>query len=159
MVAPGHDDGSFIFAGFLPSKAGERATALQALGAQPRAVVLLEAPHRIAELAAALAPLGDRPVTLARELTKQFEEIATVPAQGAAAWVAASAQRNRGEYVVLLHPAPVATDAVATEGLRVLGLLLAEKLPLKTAARLASDITGASKNALYDAGLAAKNAG
>ena len=159
MVAPGHDDGSFIFAGFLPSKAGERATALQALGAQPRAVVLREAPHRIAELAAALAPLGDRPVTLARELTKQFEEIATVPAQGAAAWVAASAQRNRGEYVVLLHPAPVATDAVATEGLRVLGLLLAEKLPLKTAARLASDITGASKNALYDAGLAAKNAG
>jgi len=156
IVAQGHDDGSFVFAGFLPSKAGERATALQALGAQPRAVILLEAPHRIAELAAALAALGERPVTLARELTKQFEENATVAAQEAAAWVAASPQRSRGEYVVLLHPAPVATDAVAAEGRRVLGLLLAEKLPLKSAARLAADITGASRNALYEAGLAAR---
>ena len=156
MVAAGHDDGSFIFAGFLSSRAGERATALLALGGQPRPVILLEAPHRIAELAAALAPLGERPVTMARELTKQFEEIATMPASAAAAWVAASPQRSKGEYVVLLHPAPVAGDAVAAEGRRVLGLLLAEKLPLKSAARLAADITGASRNALYEAGLAAK---
>jgi 16S rRNA (cytidine1402-2'-O)-methyltransferase len=156
LVAQGHDDGSFIFAGFLSSKAGERATALLALGAQPRPVILLEAPHRIAELATALAPLGDRPVTLARELTKQFEEIATVPARDATAWVNASPQRSKGEYVVLLHPAPVAGDAVATEGRRVLGLLLAEKLSLKSAARLAADITGASRNALYEVGLAAK---
>ncbi|QHI97871.1 16S rRNA (cytidine(1402)-2'-O)-methyltransferase [Xylophilus rhododendri] len=159
IVAPGHDDGSFIFAGFLPSKAGERATALQTLGAQARPVILLEAPHRIAELAAALAPLGERLVTMARELTKQFEEIATLPASGAAAWVAASPQRARGEYVVLLHAAAVTEDRTAAEGRRVLGLLLAEKLPLKSAARLAADITGASRNVLYEAGLALKNEG
>jgi len=156
IVAQGHDDGSFIFGGFLPSKAGERATALKALGAQVRPVILLEAPHRIAELAAALAPLGDRLVTMARELTKQFEEIATMPARDAAAWVDGSPQRSRGEYVVLLHGEAVAADATLDEGRRVLALLLAEKLPLKSAARLASDITGASKNALYDAGLAAR---
>ena len=158
IVAQGHDDGSFIFGGFLPSKAGERATALKALGAQVRPVILLEAPHRIAELAAALAPLGDRLVTMARELTKQFEEIATVPAREAAAWVDGSPQRSRGEYVVLLHGEAVAADATLEEGKRVLGLLLAEKLPLKSAARLASDITGASKNALYEAGLIARQA-
>lgn len=156
IVAQGHDDGSFIFGGFLPSKAGERATALKALGAQVRPVILLEAPHRIAELAEALAPLGDRLVTMARELTKQFEEIATVPARDAAAWVDGSPQRSRGEYVVLLHGEAVAADATLNEGKRVLALLLAEKLPLKSAARLASDITGASKNALYEAGLAAR---
>ncbi|MCZ2497440.1 16S rRNA (cytidine(1402)-2'-O)-methyltransferase [Xylophilus sp. Kf1] len=156
IVAQGHDDGSFVFGGFLPSKAGERATALAALGAQARPVILLEAPHRIAELAAALAPMGDRPVTMARELTKQFEEIATMPAREAAAWVDGSPQRNRGEYVVLLHGEAVAADATLDEGRRVLMLLLAEKLPLKSAARLASDISGASRNALYEAGLAAR---
>jgi 16S rRNA (cytidine1402-2'-O)-methyltransferase len=54
-------DGTFVFEGFLPSKSGERAAAVQALAQQTRAVVLLEAPHRIAALADALAALGQRP--------------------------------------------------------------------------------------------------
>jgi len=73
-------EGGFVFAGFLPSKAAERERAVLLLAAEPRAVVLLEAPHRIEALAGALATLGERPVTFGRELTKQFEEIATVPA-------------------------------------------------------------------------------
>jgi 16S rRNA (cytidine1402-2'-O)-methyltransferase len=76
---PQHEQGGFVFAGFLPVKNAERATAVQQLASEPRCVVLLEAPHRIHELAQALAVLGDRPVTLARELTKQFEEITTHP--------------------------------------------------------------------------------
>lgn len=146
-------EGGFVFAGFLPSKAAERERAVQALAAEPRAVVLLEAPHRIEALACALATLGERPVTFGRELTKQFEEIATVPASDGPAWLSADANRLRGEFVVVLHGAPVAADA--GDDLRVLKLLLAE-LPLKTAVKLAAEITGASKNTLYDAALVLK---
>lgn len=150
-VASGSADSGFVFAGFLPVKQGERAAAVQKLAAEPRCVVLLEAPHRIGELAQALAVLAERPVTLARELTKQFEEITTQPAHALTAWLEGGAQRSRGEFVVLLHPAPVAQNN--EDSLRVLQLLLKE-LPLKTAVRLAADITGAPRNALYQTALA-----
>ncbi|QNP58160.1 16S rRNA (cytidine(1402)-2'-O)-methyltransferase [Paenacidovorax monticola] len=154
-VAPAQGEPGFVFAGFLPTKATERAGAVAALAREPRCVVLLEAPHRIEELARALAVLGPRPVTLARELTKQFEEIATQSAQDLPAWLAGAPQRARGEFVVLLHPMAVAQDD--GEGLRVLHLLLAE-LPVKTAVRLAAEITGAPRNGLYDAALEIKRA-
>ena len=153
LSAAGVTEGGFIFHGFLPTKAMERAHAVETLALEPRAVVLLEAPHRIEALAQALAVLGERPVTLARELTKQFEDIATLPAHRLPAWLAEAPQRQRGEFVIVLHPAPVATDA--GEDLRVLQLLLAE-LPLKTAVKLAAEITGTPRNALYEQALALK---
>ncbi len=146
-------DGHFVFAGFLPHKSGERQAAVDALAHEPRAVVLLEAPHRIAALADALAALGERPVTVGRELTKQFEQIATLPCADLPAWLAADAQRQRGEFALVLHPAPATDDSADTE--RVLRLLLAE-LPLKSAVKLAADITGAPRNALYEQALAWK---
>ena len=100
--------------------------------------------------------LGDRPVTLARELTKQFEEITTQPAHALSAWLDGAPQRSRGEFVVLLHPVAGA-DEDTGESLRVLRLLLQE-LPLKTAVRLAAELTGAPRNGLYDAALAWKRA-
>ncbi len=78
-------DGGWLFAGFLPSKGRERQQALAALLAQCRAFVLLEAPHRIGALCQELAAFGQRPVTLARELTKQFESVHTLPADGLSA--------------------------------------------------------------------------
>jgi 16S rRNA (cytidine1402-2'-O)-methyltransferase len=154
----GDDDSGFVFAGFLPAKSAERDEAVHALAGERRAVVLLEAPHRIEALAAALAVLGDRPLTVGRELTKQFEEIATMAASGFPAWLAAAPNRARGEFVLVLHPAAVAADAGTDEGLRVLALLLPE-LPLKTAVKLSADITGQARNTLYDAALAMKKAG
>ncbi|MBC7598371.1 MAG: 16S rRNA (cytidine(1402)-2'-O)-methyltransferase, partial [Polaromonas sp.] len=103
----------------------------------------------------AMAPLGERRVTVGRELTKQFEEIATVAAQDFSAWLAAGSQRTRGEFALVLHPGEEAP--ASDDGHRVLQLLLAE-LPLKTAVKLAADITGASRNELYEAALQLKNA-
>lgn len=143
----------FVFTGFLSSKAGERQQAVQALAQETRAVVLLEAPHRIEALAQALAVLGERRVTIGRELTKQFEQIETVAAQDFAAWLAEKPERLRGEFALVVHDAPV--SETAGEGLRVLQLLLPE-LPLKTAVKLAAEITGESKNALYDQALELK---
>ncbi len=145
----------FVFAGFLPSKTAERDQAVQALQADKRAVVILEAPHRIEALARAMAPLGTRGVTVGRELTKQFEEIASVAAQDLSAWLAASSQRTRGEFVLVLHPGQQAQ--AKDDGSRVLQLLLAE-LPLKTAVKVAAEITGAPRNELYEAALQLKKA-
>jgi len=147
-------DSGFVFAGFLPSKAGERDQAIAALQSQSQAVVIMEAPHRIEALAQAMNPLGERGLTVCRELTKQFEEIATVTTGQFAAWLAAGAQRTRGEFVLVLHPAPKAEPK--DDGLHVLQLLLAE-LPLKTAVKLAVELTGAPRNVLYDAALKLKN--
>lgn len=154
-VGHGPDAGGFLFAGFLPTRGAERAAAIQRLGDEPRCVVLLEAPHRIEELARALVVLGDRPVTLARELTKQFEEISTHPARDLSAWLEGNPQRARGEFVVLLHPLPPAAAQDDAPGRRVLQLLLPE-LPLKTAVRIAADITGSARNALYPLALQMK---
>lgn len=150
-VAPAGVDTGFVFAGFLPVKNAERAACVQRLASETRCVVLLEAPHRITDLAQALAVLGERPVTLAREISKQFEEITTQPAQQLLAWLQGDTQRAKGEFVVLLHPVWVVDGA--DESQRVLELLLPE-LPLKTAVRLAAQITGAPRNALYDRALA-----
>ena len=146
-------DSGFVFAGFLSSKATERQLAVQQLAQESRAVVLLEAPHRIEALAQTLAVLGPRRVTLGRELTKQFEQIETLPAQDLSAWLAEKPERLRGEFVLVLHDAPV--DDTTGEGLRILHLLLPE-LPLKTAVKLAAEISGESKNTLYDLALALK---
>jgi 16S rRNA (cytidine1402-2'-O)-methyltransferase len=142
--------GEFVFAGFLPSKTGERAAAVAALALQPRAVVLLEAPHRIEALAEALTSLGERSLTVGRELTKQFEEVTHLPAAGLAPWLAGDPNRRRGEFVLVLHPAPLPAETGADT--RVLQLLLAE-LPLKSAVRLAAEITGEPRNGLYQAAL------
>ena len=147
------DATGFVFHGFLPAKAMEREAAVQALAQEPRPVVLLEAPHRIAALAQALAVLGDRPVTVGRELTKQFEEIATIACSALPAWIAEAPARSRGEFALLLHGADAAPSA--GEGVRVLKLLLPE-LPVKTAVKLAADITGEPRNALYEEALRLK---
>ncbi|MDE2418947.1 MAG: 16S rRNA (cytidine(1402)-2'-O)-methyltransferase [Burkholderiales bacterium] len=145
----------FVFEGFLPTKATERSHAVQTLRSEVRAVALLEAPHRIEATAAALSVLGERKVTVGRELTKQFEEVATLPAAELSAWFSADANRLRGEFALVLHPAPVAQEA--GQETRVLQLLLAE-LPLKTAVKLAAEVTGAPRNALYDLALTLKKA-
>jgi 16S rRNA (cytidine1402-2'-O)-methyltransferase len=146
-------EGGFVFAGFPPAKAMERAAAVELWSREVRAVVLLEAPHRIEALAGALQPLGARPLTVARELSKQFEEIATLAAQDFGQWLSVQPQRQRGEFVLVLHPNRTVQDD--GEDLSVLKLLLAE-LPLKTAVKLASEITGQGKNTLYQAALALK---
>jgi 16S rRNA (cytidine1402-2'-O)-methyltransferase len=147
-------DGQFVFLGFLPSKATERQTAVQAMASEPRAQVFLEAPHRIEAVAKDLAALGQRPLTVGRELTKQFEEIALMPAAGFSDWLKASTQRGKGEFALVLHPMPQANNGLA-EAERMLDLLLTE-LPVKTAVKLAAEISGAPRNALYELALQKK---
>ena len=151
-------DGQFVFRGFLSPKAGERQREVQQLAQEQRAVVLLEAPHRIEALAKELASLGERTLTVGRELTKQFEEVAQLPAQAFGAWLRDGAHRTRGEFALMLHPLDAGNgddSGPDQESLRTLDLLLTE-LPVKTAVRLCAEITRQPRNALYQAALARK---
>ena len=154
----------FRFGGFAPSKGTARQRTWDAACVDAAAQVWLEAPHRISALADEWAArCGTRPVTLCRELTKQFESVVTLTASQLPAWLTGEAGRTRGEFVLVLHALPEARDddttmatprqaPAAPEPLRVLDTLLAE-LPLKQAVSLAARISGAPRNALYEAAL------
>lgn len=150
----------FRFVGFLPTKAAERRAAVQALAGSADSQLLFEAPHRIEELLALLAEvLPTQTLTVCRELTKQFETVHTALCAELPAWLAADRQRERGEFVLVLHASPrtASTDELPEDALRMLRVLLAE-LPLKQAAALASDLSGAPRKALYQQALAWKSA-
>ncbi|QUN28253.1 16S rRNA (cytidine(1402)-2'-O)-methyltransferase [Cupriavidus sp. KK10] len=151
-------EGRFTFVGFLPNKPKARTEAIARLAALDHAWVCYEAPHRIADTLAALAAglPGERRLLVGRELTKLFEDIAVLPVAQAPAWLAADPNRAKGEFVLVVEGAGVATAADGlpdAEAQRVLALLLAE-LPAKRAAKLAAAITGAGTDALYQLALA-----
>ena len=147
---------AFRLTGFLPTKAAERNRALTALLAHPDAQILFEAPHRIESLCRDLgAACPVRQVTLCRELTKQFETVVTMAAAGLSAWLAADANRLRGEFVLVLHAAAAQASAADERHDAVLQALLGA-LPLKQAVALAVQLTGAPRNALYEQALALK---
>ena len=148
----------FAFVGFLPARGAERAAALRALAQAAVAQVLFEAPHRIEALAGELAALlPQRVLTLCRELTKQFETVHTLAAAELPAWLAADANRHRGEFVLVLHaPEPAAADTgLPAAAMGMLAVLLRE-LPLKQAVSLAAELSAAPRNALYQAALRMK---
>ena len=157
LSAAGLASDRFIFEGFLPAKTAGRCARLEAVREESRTLIFYEAPHRILEcLEDMRAVFGDeRPVVLARELTKTFETLKGLPLAELVAWVAADSNQQRGECVVLVAgwQAPEGDDALSAEALRVLDLLLGE-MPLKRAAALAAEITGVRKNLLYQAALA-----
>lgn len=156
LSAAGIESASWLFHGFLPPKPGARRAQLQSLAALPCALVFYEAPHRIEETLADMVEVFDaaRRVTLARELTKKFESIVTLPLADAPAWLAADPNNVRGEFVVIVH-APLTEVAIDTEAMRVLDILQGA-LPPTLAAKLASQITGRSKAELYKMSLALK---
>ena len=147
----------FVFLGFAPSRGEARSRWIAAVGVSAATQVLFEAPHRIEQLAAALtSACGARHVTVARELTKQFETVTTLPAADLPGWLAGDPNRLRGEFVVVVHALPAATGA--PEQMRddaLLQTLLAE-LPLKQAVALAAKLSSSPRNALYERALALK---
>ncbi|MDI6747952.1 MAG: 16S rRNA (cytidine(1402)-2'-O)-methyltransferase [Rhodocyclaceae bacterium] len=156
LSAAGLDAPAFHFVGFLPAKVGARRTALEGLKSISATLVLYEAPHRIEATVNDLVALleAEREIVIARELTKLFEEIVRLPLADAPAWLAADDNHRRGEFVLLVS-APPPRAGLDVESERVLILLLAE-LPVKQAAKLASEITGVAKNALYQRALELK---
>ncbi|MCY1428962.1 Ribosomal RNA small subunit methyltransferase I [compost metagenome] len=156
LSAAGLPSDRFIFEGFLPAKATGRRARLELLKEEPRTLIFYEAPHRILECLQDLEVVfgGERCAVLARELTKTFETLKGLPLAQLREFVEGDSNQQRGECVVLVAgwTPPENDEAVSSEVMRVLDLLLAE-MPLKRAAALAAEITGARKNVLYQLAL------
>ena len=100
LVASGLPTNRFVFEGFLPLKKGRRSRIAEMAG-DPRSIVIYESPHRIRRTVNELfEQLGDRPCSLARELTKKFEEIY----YGSLAELRQILEQKqpRGEYVLII---------------------------------------------------------
>lgn len=145
----------FCFEGFLPRKAGERASALAALATEPRTMVFFEAPHRLEETLEAMARQwgGDRLAAVSRELTKTYEETRRGPLSDLAAW--ARAESPRGEMVITVAGRPARAASLEE--------LVAEALVRVAAGERAKDavadlaVTGeVPRRELYAAVLAAR---
>jgi len=103
LAASGMPTDEFLFVGFLPPRAGERRKALGQLSAQPRTLVLYEAPHRLEDtLKDALAIFGPRPAVVAREVTKLHEEFLRGTLQELLEQV--RSKPPRGEMTLLISP-------------------------------------------------------
>jgi len=115
LVASGLPTSRFVFEGFLPRAGRQRAARLAEIAAEPRTIVIYEAPHRVqrtvADLAAACG--GDRPVAVGRELTKLHEEMV----RGTLGEIDLGAPR--GEYVLVVGGAPEPAGAPDDEAIRV----------------------------------------
>lgn len=158
LSASGLLTNGFMFVGFLPPRNTQRKQVVAALRDIPVTLAFYEAPHRILESMADLASGlgGARNVTIARELTKTFETIHTCRLEEAVDWLKSDPNRQRGEFVLLVEGASeAASQAIPDHARRTLEILLAE-LPLKQAVKLAAEISGAKKNALYDLALTLK---
>ena len=122
--------------------------------------MIFEAPHRIEALAGAIATsLGGgapRRVTVCRELTKQFEQVVTLPVDEFPRWLADDPNRRRGEFVLVLHAAPAQppnADALPPDVERTLRVLLRD-MPLKQACAIAAELSGLPRKRLYAQALA-----
>jgi 16S rRNA (cytidine1402-2'-O)-methyltransferase len=140
----------FCFEGFLPAEGASRRERLQGLAAEPRTLVFYESSHRIVEALADLAGVfgAERPAVVARELTKRFETVLDGRLADLVARVEADADQQRGEFVLVVAGAPEAGDARLVEGRRIYATLVAH-LPPSKAARLAAELSGAPRKALY----------
>jgi 16S rRNA (cytidine1402-2'-O)-methyltransferase len=140
----------FVFEGFLPAKPGARRERLAQLAVEPRTLIFYESSHRIEDaLADAAAAFGgERPAALARELTKLFETVLDGPLDALLAQVRADPNQRKGEFVLLVQGAGEGADAKIAEGRRIYARL-SEHLPPSTAAKLAAELSGAPRKALY----------
>jgi 16S rRNA (cytidine1402-2'-O)-methyltransferase len=158
LSAAGLPTDRFTFEGFLPHKSSGRKERLRAIVQDTCTLVFYEAKHRILNTLEDMSDvLGDqREAVVARELTKTFESFYRGTLMEIHAQLSSHDDHQKGEFVVMVHGAVVAEDNqdIGTVDVdRLLTLLLAE-LPVKKVARMVAELTGQSKNDLYQRALA-----
>ncbi len=140
----------FCFEGFLPAKSAARRERLRLLGSEARTLVFYESGHRIQEsLADFIEVFGpEREAVLARELTKLFETVLGQTLGDIQKRVEADPDQRRGEFVLVLRGASDDGSAALLEGRRLYEKLSKHLAPSQ-AAKLAAELSGAPRKALY----------
>lgn len=149
VAASGLPSDSFLFAGFLPVKDGQKRARLNTFAATPATLLFFESPHRLADTLDVMAETlgGERQAVVARELTKTFEELRRGSLAALAAHYA-EAGAPKGEVVIAVAPPEERTETTPEDVDRLL-LSLAEEMPAAKAAAEAARMTGGKKPDLY----------
>ncbi|MEN6642067.1 MAG: 16S rRNA (cytidine(1402)-2'-O)-methyltransferase [Armatimonadia bacterium] len=144
----------FLFAGFAPRKSGDRHEFLTALRDLPYTLALYEAPHRVLDTLQAIAEVFcDRPMMIARELTKQYEELL----HGTAADLVAifTEREPKGEFVLIISGAPPPPAPLAPPGLiSALDRMLTAGLGARDIAQIIADLGLLPRREAYQMALA-----
>jgi 16S rRNA (cytidine1402-2'-O)-methyltransferase len=150
LSAAGLPTDRFCFEGFAPSKRAARRDWLQALAGEERTMVIYESVHRIAACLADMVDIfgADRPAFIGRELTKMYEECVQESLGELQRRIDDGDIRSKGEFVIVVSGA--AAEVAATIDSDRLLIELSSCLSAKDAARIAANITGEKKNALYE---------
>jgi 16S rRNA (cytidine1402-2'-O)-methyltransferase len=153
LSASGLPTNKFIYEGYLPAKSEARKTRLNELKNESRTLVFYEAPHRIVESVKIMQEIfgAERRITIARELTKQFEQIVRDKLSVINEKIESEEIKIKGEFVVIVE-GEKETSMTDQEILRI-NQILAEKCSPKDAASLTAKITGKKKNEVYQLAL------
>ena len=140
----------FLFEGFLPAKSAARRSRLQVLATETATIICYESVHRIAAVLADIESIfgSDRPVSLARELTKRFETIYHGSLAAVRRDLAADSGGGKGEFTLVIGGAAGNNSADQQSLERIVAILLRDH-PASQAAALAAEITGVRKSAAY----------
>ncbi|MBS5935669.1 MAG: 16S rRNA (cytidine(1402)-2'-O)-methyltransferase [Veillonella sp.] len=156
LIASGMDTKRFSFVGFLPKRGKHRIACLESLKTQEGTILLYEAPHRLQEVLEDMYKvLGDRPITLARELTKKFEEFIRGDLKDIIEYI--DDITYKGEFVILLGGADQAPQGdpdqpqVLLSYEEAVATLVDQGLPKKEAIRKVAKERGVSRREVYNA--------
>ncbi len=146
----------FCFEGFLPRKAGERASRLADLDAERRTMVFFEAPHRLEPMLRALHDRfgAERRAAVCRELTKTYEEVIRGNLRELLEW--AESNEVRGEIAVVVGGAPEREPGKPEDLVDAVNTLIGQGIRLKEAVAAVAEDARVSKRELYSAVLAAR---
>jgi 16S rRNA (cytidine1402-2'-O)-methyltransferase len=151
LAASGLPTDSFQFHGFLPAKSGQRRSMLEALSDSQSTIVVYEAPHRVAESMQDVVEIlgAERPVVLARELTKMHEEFL----RGTAAEVLARVQacELKGEITLLIGKGEEREGAALKQNIteRLAEIMREKRLDENAALKALAKEQGVSKSEAY----------
>ena len=144
---------SFQFDGFIPAKTLSKKKYFESILFQERSVVLFESKHRILESLILLSEMlqRDREVFIAKEMTKKFECHFKGSAIACLDWLRADSNHMKGEFVIVIAGcgASALVEGRIASGVKILDILK-DRVSTRDAIRIASEISGAKKNALYD---------
>ncbi|MBU2863565.1 16S rRNA (cytidine(1402)-2'-O)-methyltransferase [Reinekea forsetii] len=143
----------WLFEGFLPSKAGARVKRLEALANQPCSVVFYESSHRIEKSLADMSMVlgADRPIAVARELTKTFETVLRGTVAEILEQVSSDANQQKGEFVVVVGgKVEQAESTISDPTVLALARELSEALPPKKAAAILAKVFEGHKRDYYN---------
>ncbi|OCG58253.1 16S rRNA (cytidine(1402)-2'-O)-methyltransferase [Gilliamella sp. Nev3-1] len=154
LCASGLPSDKFIYEGFLPAKTKARQDYLTHLLDEPRTIIFYESTHRLLDTLNDMQTIwgADKPIILAKELTKTWETIVSFKVNELINWLNEDPARQKGEFVLIVQGHTKSEEDIDPKAIGTLKLLQKE-LPLKKAAAITAEIYGLKKNQLYQIGL------